>query len=99
MKERCCGEVWGGLSFRGTRCTRAGKLEHEGKLYCSAHHPPTVEAKNKVKREKWDIEFAESRDRHKRDALAHKLLAAYTTDELERAVAVELVIPPTETVT
>ena len=48
-KPRCAGEVWPARSFRPSRCTATGKHEHEGKLYCGTHHPPTVAARQAAK--------------------------------------------------
>lgn len=42
-KPKCAGRVW--RTFRYIDCHHPGKLEHDGKLYCGNHHPPTVAEK------------------------------------------------------
>lgn len=45
------GERW---DFRGHRCTRAGKYEHEGKRYCKQHYPPNEEKRQKESQRRFD---------------------------------------------
>jgi uncharacterized Zn finger protein (UPF0148 family) len=59
-KTRCCQPMYDGF-YRST-CLHAGKLEHNGKLFCAIHYPPNVEAKRKKADEKRAIERA-ARDR------------------------------------
>lgn len=42
---RCCVQV--GNSWHITQCSRVGKLEHKGQLYCKQHYPPNVSERNK----------------------------------------------------
>ena len=46
-KCQCVGHVWS--NYRYKRCEKGAAYEHEGKMYCKTHHPPTVEAKLDVK--------------------------------------------------
>lgn len=46
--QTCAGKVWEGFSC--FPCSNKGKLEHDGKLWCGIHHPPT-EAARKEKRD------------------------------------------------
>jgi hypothetical protein len=66
-------------------------MEHEGKFFCTSHHPPTVEAKNKLRHERWAKESAASREKFRREAAMEKLLKRYTTAELENASEVQLI--------
>lgn len=55
-KSRCVGITFPPRSFRGVQCQRNGSLEHDGKMWCQTHHPPTVEAKAKKLHAKWEKE-------------------------------------------
>ena len=70
-KQQCCELIvrYGNLSRYEHQCPRAGTYEHDGKLYCKQHHPPTVKvrrdkandvytAKNAVTMAAWRIERA-----------------------------------------
>lgn len=84
--ERCCKQVYGG-SFVGHRCTRLGKLEHNGKWYCGTHDPVAIEAKRKKRHAKWDAEWKRSeelRNTQKRRAAAiEKLCGHIATEDLK----------------
>ena len=47
--KKCCKRVynksWVVPSDQNRQCQRTGNLEHEGKLYCSIHYPPNIQAK------------------------------------------------------
>lgn len=53
-KQRCAGRVWDG--WRDYGCSNTGRLEHDDKMWCKTHHPPTVEAKMAARREACDME-------------------------------------------
>ena len=57
-KPQCCGSVRGDGWGRPHQCARSGTLEHEGKLYCKTHHPPTVKAKDEERSARWRAEWA-----------------------------------------
>ncbi len=75
-EHTCEGEVWSGYSYHS--CGKKAKHEHEGKWYCKTHHPPTVEAKDKARDERWEKEWAAKRER---DALE----AAQKAEQQRRA--------------
>jgi hypothetical protein len=57
-------------------CSRKGVVKREGKLYCKQHDPVAVEARRKVRDEKWDKEWAESALRNRVEKIALKLYAS-----------------------
>lgn len=83
----CSKIVW--HRFGKFSCSATGKYEHDGKLYCKKHHPPSVEATRKAKAEKWERECA-ARHKAREDANAkqaeiERKAAAY--DELSPGLA------------
>lgn len=58
-EKRCAKQVYSGGSFHGHRCTRLGILEHGGKLWCTQHYPPNVEARDQSRHAQWEREWAE----------------------------------------
>ncbi len=64
-------------------CGRGARYEHEGRWYCKTHHPPTIEAKNKARLEKWKCKWAAKNKARERDKNINT-----RRDELE-ALAIE----------
>lgn len=64
-KERCAGRTYDNISRLFGGCQRNGSLEHDGRLWCKTHHPPTVEAKTKALHAKWEEE-RKQRDEQRR---------------------------------
>lgn len=62
-EHTCVGKIWD--EHRHYSCGKKAKYEHEGKWYCKTHHPPTVQAKNDARNERWRKEWAEQRERSK----------------------------------
>jgi len=91
MIERCCAELFKG-GFRPHQCHKIGRLEHMGRFYCTLHHPPSIAARRALRDKKWQEKYAKAREEFKREALAEKLLAKYSTEELEAAKGVELIL-------
>lgn len=58
MAERCVGNVYDSRSFRGSQCRKDGVLEHDGKWWCKAHHPPTVREKYERAQAAWKAKEA-----------------------------------------
>ena len=75
-EHTCKGEVWSGYSYHS--CGKKAKHEHEGRWYCKTHHPPTVEAKDKARSERFEKKWAAKRER---DALE----AAQKAEQQRRA--------------
>lgn len=103
-KPQCCGSVRGDGWGRPHQCARSGTLEHEGKLYCKTHHPPTVKAKDEERSARWRAEWAaEKAASEKKSAEAAEIkskAAEYDAIKAERdalrAVNAELVEALTE---
>jgi hypothetical protein len=53
---RCVVGVWSQGGWRKYQCHFKGKVEREGKLYCTIHDPERVKEKDKERTEKWDAE-------------------------------------------
>lgn len=56
------------------QCRRTGKHEHDGKWFCSAHHPPSVTEKQTTKMAAWDAKRAQKRREEKLLGLAPEML-------------------------
>lgn len=52
---KCSGMVSNG--WHSYQCSKSGKLEHEGKLFCGLHHPPTIWKKRAEKERQWNEEY------------------------------------------
>lgn len=50
--KRCAASVWD--NWTNYQCRRKGILEHQGRLWCKQHHPPTYDAKRRAKQAKWE---------------------------------------------
>lgn len=53
MSEKCCKRMYSPFSIRGIPCSRAGKVEHDGKWYCGAHSPERVAKRKEKQQAKW----------------------------------------------
>lgn len=60
-KHMCCEQVHRG--YWHSPCLKTAAYEHEGKWYCTIHHPPTVIAKNDARSAKWNAEREEKKKR------------------------------------
>jgi hypothetical protein len=58
--SQCSGTIVGNYGAVYS-CRNSGTLEHEGKMYCTQHHPPTREAAEKARNAKWDEKWAKQR--------------------------------------
>lgn len=52
-KQKCAGRTYDNISRLFGRCQHNGSLEHDGKMWCKTHHPPTVKSKEEALRAKW----------------------------------------------
>lgn len=55
-KTQCAEGVWGSNAFHYSQCSRKGKIEEDGHLWCFQHAPSKVKAKRdaeKIERDKW----------------------------------------------
>lgn len=55
-RQRCAGQAFSGMRYYA--CRRPGKHDHEGKSYCSAHHPGKKAERDIARQSKWDAEDA-----------------------------------------
>ena len=88
-RQQCPGRGW----RYSPPCQNYGKYEHDGKLYCKAHHPPTVDAKNaekaRLRKDKFEADQtarAEHRQRQEeieRKAAEHDAVVAQRDELLE----------------
>lgn len=62
-------------SFHGHMCSKAAKVEREGKWYCGIHDPVLLAAKATERHTKWEAEYAASRKRNDLSSAAADLLA------------------------
>lgn len=70
MTDQCHGRVSNGprtVSFH--RCYSTGTLEHDGKMWCKLHHPPTLEIKAKARHDRWADEYEARNKRLQADLL------------------------------
>lgn len=56
MSQQCCKEVWRSGTWRPGRCSKPGKIEREGKFYCSVHDPVARSARNAERDARWAAE-------------------------------------------
>jgi len=56
-KHTCVKRIYKGWGFKPHACGKGAAYEHEGAWYCKTHHPPTMDAKDKAQRSKWDAEY------------------------------------------
>ena len=72
-KQQCPGRGW----RYSPPCQNYGKHEHDGKLYCWLHHPPTIAAKNaekeRLRKNKFEAdETARAERRQRQDEIERK---------------------------
>lgn len=72
-KQKCAGRTYDNISRLFGRCQHNGSLEHDGKMWCKTHHPPTVEAKEKAKSAKWEAEYQARKENDRRQAIEREL--------------------------
>jgi hypothetical protein len=84
---KCAGKVYGS-GFRPYGCSRTGKLEHDGKMWCSTHHPPSERARIAARQVAWKAQFDAERDMLQRqsDARAEQARRAECFDDLLAAL-------------
>lgn len=52
MAERCAGRKF--KDWRYVQCQNPGKLEHDGKMWCGTHHPPSAKARRAARNAAYD---------------------------------------------
>lgn len=76
--SKCAEKVSSTWGFH--QCRSRGSHEHEGRLYCLRHHPPTVQAKREAQRQKedakWNAEVAQMTETNRRLAAYEPMLEA-----------------------
>lgn len=72
-KQRCAGRTYDNISRLFGGCQRNGSLEHDGKMWCKTHHPPTVEAKTKALHAKWDAERKQRENERRAESIQRDL--------------------------
>ena len=92
-EQRCEKQMRSEWATGGQRfCTRARKLEHEGKWYCTQHHPPTVDARRGTRAEvlkaAMAIAVAEIEAVHRRRAAEERACQGISTEDLETGIVV-----------
>lgn len=57
-KERiqCCKSIFYSGHFSSFLCSRSGKVQHEGKWYCTIHDPERVARKDAERQARWEAE-------------------------------------------
>jgi hypothetical protein len=70
-KQKCAGTAY--HAGRSYNCGRTGTLEHDGKMWCKTHHPPTVEAKTKALHAKWEAQYQARKENDRRQAIEREL--------------------------
>lgn len=80
VTARCEGIVHKNAPLEGRRCVITAKYEHEGKMYCKIHHPPSREERNVEWRAFCSMRWAEKvaqqteeRKRYRINSIAHDL--------------------------
>jgi hypothetical protein len=63
MTERCSVRVYGRFSFSGTQCTKAGKVQENGRWFCGTHCSDAKKARAEKQRARWDADTKLSRER------------------------------------
>lgn len=71
--------------YRSLPCIKEAVLEHNGKYYCKTHHPPTVEAKQKKKMDKWRTKQKESEKAHE-DRIKYNHLSMKALDYMRSSL-------------
>lgn len=74
--KRCRASVHRDGSFGICQCSRAGKIERAGHLFCSIHDPVAVKTKNAARKAAWDAEWAEKNRISQLEADRRKFRAA-----------------------
>lgn len=72
-KQRCAGRTYDNISRLFGGCQRNGSLEHDGKMWCKTHHPPTVKARDEALRAKWEAEYRARKENDRRQAIEREL--------------------------
>lgn len=62
--------------FREYQCEHTGTMEHEGKMYCKLHHPPTVEARKEAARRKATKDSRRAETKHFREVMCPRAIQA-----------------------
>jgi len=75
---RCCAMVGTGGPWSRYRCTKAGKVEVNGKLYCGIHNPIRLQAIREETDKRWAEEARAARKKRQIELAAPDLLEAQT---------------------
>ena len=69
-KTPCAGKRWSSGWLRYVACTHSGKFEHDGKMWCGMHHPPSVKARKAARGAAYDAQLTREREARARAAAA-----------------------------
>lgn len=88
MEHKCCAEVWGRYDYH--KCSRAGRVERDGKWYCKQHDPVEVERKRKESQELRSEEVKELNEAWKRQQYALSAVEGISTEALKEGIVKSL---------
>lgn len=76
-KPRCAKQIvyYVGLGRYARPCKCSGLYEHEGKLWCRKHHPPTASETAKVRDGVWDAKWERERKARQKSEARAAILA------------------------
>jgi len=57
-EHKCCADILDSYTYRGRRCNKNAKIEHEGKWYCGTHSPLLKKKRQQEWQAKYDAERA-----------------------------------------
>lgn len=83
-KQQCCVEVWG--EWRSHQCSRAGKIERDGKFYCGQHDPVAIKEKDEEKRRQREAESKARARQAELQSLRYQVCAGLTAADLRRVL-------------
>jgi len=78
MSQQCCYRIPVDVGYRSTSkpCTRAGKVERNGKWYCGQHDPQAKAARRQAQNEKWEADLRARARLHQLQSAAPALMEA-----------------------
>ena len=65
---KCCAKIWEPGAWRPRQCSKAAKVERDGKFYCGVHDPVRLQAKRDETHARWKAEADADRRRRDRQA-------------------------------
>lgn len=59
-KTPCAGKRF--KDYRYVPCANPGKLEHDGKMWCGTHHPPSIKARQEARDAAYEAQLKRERE-------------------------------------